>query len=647
MSSMGRKTIYSIALMAGTALVFPATAQAQEAGRSSLVAQQPGQMDQAVGQWEYLTARDDLPFASYAGFITSYPDFPKQELLQRRAEAALDEEAPSPQELVGFFDRHAPLTNSGRARYALALASLDRPEALEVAREAWRSGTMSGPAELYMQGLFGSRFAPEDHDARMDALLWQGNYEAASRHVMRVSPAYRDTAQARLALLQGSTPQQAGLRLPVDAMRDAGYVYNLTRYYRNSGQPYEAVNLLASRAAFTTPAFDGTQFISEALAVAKSAGATQAVSIASKVDDVFAPGTDISDGSFALRDKYTDLMWLGGTKALWSLGDGAQAAPLFYRYGTAAKTPLTRSKGFYWAGRAAARAGDTEGAQRYWAMAADYPDWYYGQLALSELGQPMPGFAAVPAADSAQRAAFEADPLTGALRAIARNRRDWRTERAFFEAIADKADTPEQMALVGQLARDTGLNEMAVVAGLVAGEHGLEGLERIGYPTVETHAGANWTMVHAIARQESEFDRNRVSHAGARGMMQLMPGTAREEAGKIGVRYMSANLTESPSYNIRLGDAHFARLMDRYGGAYPLAIAAYNAGPGRVNEWLRLNGDPRTGAVDWVTWIEQIPSNFETRYYVMRVIGNAVSYANMHPDKSAGYERDIRNYLPG
>ena len=647
MSSMGRKTIYSIALMAGTALAFPATAQAQEAGRSSLVAQQPGQMDQAVGQWEYLTARDDLPFASYAGFITSYPDFPKQELLQRRAEAALDEEAPSPQDLVGFFDRHSPLTNSGRARYALALASLDRPEALEVAREAWRSGTMSGPAELYMQGLFGSRFAPEDHDARMDALLWQGNYEAASRHVMRVSPAYRDTAQARLALLQGSTPQQAGLRLPVDAMRDSGYVYNLTRYSRNSGQPYEAVNLLASRAAFTTPAFDGTQFISEALAVAKSAGATQAVSIASKVDDVFEPGTDISDGSFTLRDKYTDLMWLGGTKALWSLGDGAQAAPLFYRYGTAAKTPLTRSKGFYWAGRAAARAGDTEGAQRYWAMAADYPDWYYGQLALSELGRPMPGFATVPAADSAQRAAFEADPLTGALRAIARNRRDWRTERAFFEAIADKADTPEQMALVGQLARDTGLNEMAVVAGLVAGEHGLEGLERIGYPTVETHAGANWTMVHAIARQESEFDRNRVSHAGARGMMQLMPGTAREEAGKIGVRYMSANLTESPSYNIRLGDAHFARLMDRYGGAYPLAIAAYNAGPGRVNEWLRLNGDPRTGAVDWVTWIEQIPSNFETRYYVMRVIGNAVSYANMHPDKSAGYERDIRNYLPG
>ena len=647
MSSMGRKTIFSIALMAGSALASPAMAQARDGSPNYMVAQQPARMDQAVGQWEYLTKTDKLPFDTYASFITTYPDFPKEDLLQRRAEAALDSDAPSPQALVAFFDRNPPLTNSGRARYALSLAAMDRPEAFAMAREAWRNGSMGGPAELYLQGLFGSRFGPEDHDARMDALLWQGDYEGASRQIVRVSPAYRPLAQARLALLQGSEPEQAGLTVPAAARNDAGYIYNLAKHYRANNQLYRAIDLLASRDTFAQPAYDPTQFVSEALTVAKGAGASQAVSIASKIDDLFPQGTDVSDGSYTLRDKYTDLMWLGGTKALWSLGDGKQAAPLFYRYGTAAKTPLTRSKGFYWAGRAAAKAGDRAGAQRYWQMAADYPDWYYGQLALSELGKPMPTFAAVPQADATQRAAFEADPLTGALRAIAGNRRDWRTERAFFEAIADKADTPEQMALVGQLARDLGLDEMAVVAGLVAGEHGFQGFERLGHPTVPTHTGANWTMVHAIARQESEFDRNRVSHAGARGMMQLMPGTAREEAGKIGVNYMSANLTESPSYNIRLGDAHFARLMDRYNGAYPLAIAAYNAGPGRVNQWLRLNGDPRTGAVDWVSWIEQIPSNFETRYYVMRVIGNAVAYANMNPDKSNSYERDIRNYLPG
>lgn len=652
MSSMGRKTFISLALTTGTALAVPSLAHAQtptswpDSG-NSMVAQQPSRAAQAINNWEYLTKRDDLSFASYSGFVSRYPDFPKRELLQRRAEASLDRDAVSPQDLVAFFDKHPPITNSAKARYALALASLNRPEAQSVALEAWRGGTMSGPAEAYMQGLFGQSFSPQDHDARMNALLWQGNLEAASRQIVRVSPAYRGMAQARLAMLQGSTPSDAGLSVPSGALNDSGYIFNLARHYRSNGQLPQAINLLATRADFGSPAFDGTAFVSESLRIAQGADARSAVRIASKVDDLFAPGTDISDGSFTLRDKYTDLMWLGGTKALWSLGDGEQAAPLFYRYGAAAKTPLTRSKGFYWAGRAASRAGNREEAQRYWDMAAAYPDYYYGQLALSELGRPMPTFAPLLTAgiDDAERRKFDAEPLTEALREMARNRRAWQTERAFFEALAGKAKTPTQMALVTELARETGLEEMAVVAGMVAGETGVAGFERLGFPTVPTHSGANWTMVHAIARQESEFDRNRVSHAGARGMMQLMPGTAREEAGKIGIQYMSANLTESPSYNIRLGDAHFARLMDRYNGAYPLAIAAYNAGPGRVNEWLRLNGDPRTGAVDWVTWVEQIPSNFETRYYVMRVIGNAVTYANMHPDKSRSYERDIRHYL--
>jgi soluble lytic murein transglycosylase len=653
MSSMDRKTYLSLVLMAGTALAFPVAAQAQTPtswpdGGNSMVAQQPTRISQAIGQWEYLTTTDNLGFAQYAGFVTNYPNFPKQDLLQRRAEAALDRDAVTPQALVQFFDAHPPITNGAKARYALALAAMNRPEATALAREAWRGGTMSGPAEAYMQGLFSQNLSPEDHDARMDALLWQGNLEAATRQIVRVSPAYRSMAQARLALLQGSTPSAAGLPVPDGALNDSGYVYNLVRHYRGSGQLPSAINLLSTRAEFSSPAFEAADFVSEALRVAQGADARSAVNIASRVDDLFAPGTDVSDGSFTLRDKYTDLMWLGGTKALWSLGDGGRAAPLFYRYGTGAKTPLTRSKGFYWAGRAAARAGDRAEAQRYWTMAADYPDYYYGQLALSELGKPLPTFDPVLTSgiDGETREAFQAEPLTLALRDMARNRRDWRTERAFFEAIAENADTPTEMALVAELARETGLDEMAVVAGMVAGETGVIGFERVGFPTVPTHAGANWTMVHAIARQESEFDRTRVSHAGARGMMQLMPGTAREEAGKIGVQYMSANLTESPSYNIRLGDAHFARLMDRYNGAYPLAIAAYNAGPGRVNEWLRLNGDPRTGSVDWVTWIEQIPSNFETRYYVMRVIGNAVSYANMNPDKSSAAQKNIRHYLP-
>ena len=180
MSSMDRKTYLSLALMAGTALAMPVAAHAQTPTSwpdqgNSLVAQQPTRISQAIGQWEYLTKTDNLGFAQYAGFITDYPNFPKQDLLQRRAETALDRDAVTPQALVQFFDAHPPITNSAKARYALALAAMNRPEATELAREAWRGGTMSGPAEAYMQGLFSQNLLPEDHDARMDALLWQGN----------------------------------------------------------------------------------------------------------------------------------------------------------------------------------------------------------------------------------------------------------------------------------------------------------------------------------------------------------------------------------------------------------------------------------------------------------------------------------------
>ena len=141
-------------------------------------------------------------------------------------------------------------------------------------------------------------------------------------------------------------------------------------------------------------------------------------------------------------------------------------------------------------------------------------------------------------------------------------------------------------------------------------------------------------MIHAITRQESQFSQNAVSHAGARGLMQLMPGTAREQAGKLGIYYDPGSLMSDPNYNIRLGDAYFARMMDTFAGSYPLAVAAYNAGPGNVNRWLRDNGDPRYGGVNWIDWIERIPLQ-ETRNYVQRVLENAVVYEAMNPARAS------------
>jgi soluble lytic murein transglycosylase len=650
---MDRLTPLAFALATTTLATASAPLVAQEAAawdqaRAQMVAQAPTRMSQAVERWEYLSSPDRRAesFDTYAGFVLAYPGFPREELLRTRAENALADEPVGAERLVAFFDRFPPLTNPARARYAIALASANRPEAFEVARAAWRGGKMSSPSEAYLLGLFSGRFTQEDNDARMNALLWQGEGEAAVRLVNNVSPAIRDTAFARLSLVRGTLPQSAGTPIPANAQTDPGYVYNLARHYRTSGQAGAAVDLLANRPQFARPAHDPEAFVTLMLQAARSAGASQAVRIASKTDDLFAPGTDISKMSFRLRDDYTSLMWLGGTQALWTNGDARSAAPLFYRYGTAAQTPQTRSKGFYWAGKAAERAGDRAEAQRYYGLAGQYPDRFYGQLALAKLGRqpviPPANASATPSAE--QRAAFANAPLTNAVREVARGA-PWRTGIHFYREIAQQAVTPEEHVLVAELARETGRRDLAVNLADAAGADGLDGFIVQGYPTLPTPQGTDWTMVHAIARQESQFAQNAISHAGARGLMQLMPPTAREEAGKAGMTYLEASLINDAGYNVQLGSNHIQRLIARYNGSYPLAIAAYNAGPGRVNQWLRENGDPRTGSIDWETWIERIGIT-ETRTYVHRVLENAAVYEQLNPDKAPyGRPRQVRDFL--
>jgi soluble lytic murein transglycosylase len=586
-------------------------------------------MAEAIQRWEQLQGTSNAPFSSYAGFVRSYPGFPLEETLRIRAENRLAEEVVTPSEVVSFFDSHPPVTNKGRGYYALALSALGRGDAREQAAQAWRGGELSPDVEATLLAQFGGSFSESDHTQRMNALLWANDLAAAERQLAYVSPNARIALAARLAAARGQQPA-------ISPMQDIGFVYNLARAQRTQGNMAGAVSVMANRPQADAPAFDSEAFIGEMLRAATAASASDTVRIAAKVDDVFAPGTDISTLSYRLRDDYTTLMWKGGTNALWRTGNARGAAPLFYRYGAAAQTPQTRSKGFYWAGLAASRSGYMAEANRYYEMAAQYPERFYGQLALKALGRPLPALIQQPATQptAEQRAQFYARPLVQAVREVARDA-EWRTGVRFYRAVADQAQTEAEYLLVAELARDIGRRDLGVILGESAASKGISTFNDYAYPVVPTPPVNSWTMVHAIARQESQFAQNAISHAGARGLMQLMPGTAREQAGKLGMQYMSASLIDDASYNVRLGDGYFARMLQYYGGAYPLAIAAYNAGPGNVNKWLRANGDPRTGAIDYVEWIEQIPI-YETKNYVQRVIENAVVYEALNPEK-AGY----------
>jgi soluble lytic murein transglycosylase len=636
MSSMHRAATLSLWLLM-TVCSVPARCEdgaEWDQARAQLMAGQRGSMAQAIERWQRLSSTEGSPFAEYAGFLLTYPGFPFEAKVRALAERALVREQSDPVRVIAFFDRVKPLTNPAKAIYAQALVAVNRPEARAVAIEAWRGGSMSDAAAVALFTRFGRDFTSADHDVRMNALLWAGEGTQAQQSMTYVSSAARNTFAARLALVQGNSADSPGMAVTADMLRDPGFVYNRLRQLKKMGNYPGAQQLLLTRPAAASPPLDPGKWIAEHLNSAKGADAASAARIATSVDDAFVPGADVSRMGFKLRDDYTSLMWLGATKALNSLGDSTRAAPLYYRYGAAAQTPQTRAKGFYWAGRALARGSDTAGANRYFEMAAAYPDQFYGMLALERLARPLPSFSARPldTPGAADRAAFNAKPLTAAVIEAARSF-NWATSVQFFREISDQAVTESDHLLVAELARTIGRRDLAVILGQTAGNHGLTAFQSIAFPLITVPPGSDWTVVHAITRQESQFAQNALSHAGARGLMQLMPGTAKEQARLLGLSYDSSALTGDAGYNLRLGDAYFARLMDVYSGSYPLAVAAYNAGPGNVNRWLRENGDPRNGSIDWIDWIEKIPLS-ETRGYVQHVLENAVVYEAMNPSRA-------------
>jgi soluble lytic murein transglycosylase len=637
MSSMLRRAL-AFALLTSVAGI-GVSAQAQDAtydaadwdkARANLVAREPGRMAQAVSLWQQLTASKSYGFGDYTGFLLTYPGFPDAGKLQGFAEDRLRIEPVAAERLVAFFDKYPPVSNFARGQYAIALMTLRPATGIETVRAAWRGGELDPGTEATLQATYNRYFTQDDQDARMDALLWQRNSAAAARQLPWTSPARRNQFQSRLAILQGGD----GFTTDPGASGDPGYLYNRSRELRTEGRAREAVDLLANHPRLTSLPFDQTAWVGELLNVARLGAGRDAVRIADSVDQAFAPGTDISTKEYKLRDDYTSLVWLGAARA-WELGDFAAAAPLFYRYAAAARTSPTKTKGLYWAGLAAGQAGDQANAKRYFELAAQYPDRFYGQLALERLGRPLTFLnpPSVTPSDS-ERAAFLSQPLTQAVTEVARNA-PWSVGIRFYREIAEQADTLNESVLVAQLARDIGRRDLAVILSNAADSNGFSGFTTIGFPTLVAPPGTDWTMVHAITRQESQFADNAISYAGARGLMQLMPGTAREQAGKNGVEYLSASLVNDPAYNIRLGNGYFQRMLNYYGGSYPLAVAAYNAGPGNVNKWLRQNGDPRTGTIRWIDWIERIPV-YQTKDYVQRVLENAVVYETLHPEKAPG-----------
>ncbi|MEO7688685.1 MAG: lytic transglycosylase domain-containing protein [Sphingomonas sp.] len=598
-------------------------------------------LSSTISEWRSLQDVSSYPFETYARFLLAHPGWPGEMGLRRSAENALTGPNWSPSTATAYFRRFPPLTAIGKVRFAEALSATgSQAEASLAAEKAWTAGTLPASDEAKLLGSFSSALTPADHDARMDMLLWQNSIQSAQRQLALTSPTRRPLFEARIAFrTNAANASDLAAATSSAGAGDPGYLADRAAWFRANGASTSARSLLARRQTLTNRPADIDRWFDVLLTNARGAAADAqyetAFDIAKQVDDAYPPGTDVSIQPFAERDNYTSLMWLAGQTAMKQLGRPSDAIGMFVRYAGGSKTPTTQSKGMYWAGRAAEAAGRRDEANGYYSRAAGFRDLFYGQLAIERLGLPLtpPGDPLMKPVNPAVRTAFYSRETVRAAQYLG-TAGDWQGQTAFVRQIAIDAKTDSDHVLATELSRTLGRPDLGVMVGRSALQNGLSEYSTVGFPNVRVPAVSDdsWTMIHAIARQESQFDRAAVSHAGARGLMQLMPGTAREVSTKMGLGYNPGALTTDTDYNIMVGSNYFRHIYNLY-ASYPLAVAAYNAGPGNVNKWLRANGDPRTGSIDIVDWVEAIPI-YETKNYVQRVLENAVVYDLMNPQHS-------------
>lgn len=647
-------------LSLGLLITASAAALAQSTAPSPLAPSQPlpriavpseTEINYALADWRRLRQSSGYAFADYARFLIANPGWPSDSTLRGYAEKAM-RPGEDPRTVVAFFQNNPPTSGNGWARLAESYATLGRSaDAIAAVRQAWTSSDLSPYDEASLFGRFAQQLTTADHDNRVDALLFDKKVDDARRMLPWTSAAERPLFNARIAM-QSKTPDADTYYSAVAAQvaTDAGLAMDRARYLRDRGDEAGARWLFARPHQFAKPLNNTERLLDMMVLLAGGAQLDRqyqtAYDIARQVDDLFAPGADISTKSYAIRDDYTTLAWIGGVTAYERLNRPADAMVLFDKYARGGKSLQVATKGWYWAGRAAQMAHNYPEMNAHFEKAAATPELFYGQLALERLGRIVPVPAGTPQllVTDAQRQAFNAKRLVVATKLLGRQGL-YADQSLFVRALSEDLDNDADRILATDMATQIYRPDLAVWTARSARNGGTAFYYRAAFPIHPSNlpSGRLWSVVNGITRQESSYDKAIVSHAGARGMMQLMPGTAREQANKSGVGYDYGRLITDPSYNVLLGSAYFQRLLDQWGGSYPLAIAAYNAGSGNVRKWINAYGDPR-GDVDIISWIEKIPF-METRGYVQRVLENTVVYDRLNPTLPGPQPVHISSYL--
>jgi soluble lytic murein transglycosylase len=547
--------------------------------------------------------------------------WPRAGRRQAAAEKTIEIAGLGPQQIVDWFQAAEPQSPQGAMALAGAYERLGRRKDAEaLIRRWWRTKVFEADAQRAMLARFADLLTQDDHIARVDALLY-GQQGPAARDMTPLLPADQQAlAEARMALRAESGDANALVaNLPASLAASPGLAVERARYLLKHNLEDLALGLVDDFPANPPNDDAAVRIWGERKLLINSALR------AGKFPVAYAAA---ANNGLTSGPEYAEAEFYAGWIALSKLHDPALADTHFARIEAVGSSPITQARALYWRGRAAEARGDAVAAKAFYTHGARFYTAFYGQLAAEKAGMAQITLGQDPIVSAADRKRFEGREAVRAARMLAEvGQRD--LFRAFVLFVADTLTEPQDAAQIVDMARDYGDQDLAMRAVRTAAQHGFILPER-GYPLRAAPAGgADPAIVFGVIRQESGFDPHVRSGVGARGMMQLMPTTAKVVARRMGERFSPA-LLDDADYNMRLGSAYIDGMISDFGGSYLMATAAYNAGPGRPADWAGFCGDPRASGVDPVDFIECIPFS-ETRNYVMRVLEGAQIYrARLH-----------------
>jgi soluble lytic murein transglycosylase len=555
--------------------------------------------------------------------------------LNRSLERSLLAGEPASSDYLRHFETVEPSMLDNRIALALALRGSDMERATALARDIWTGTILSTEQEAELGGAFEAALTAEEHWQRATMLMMHDHIRAAERLESHFDDAQIGLIAARAATARGE-PDGKDLLDTVDARLHEHPVYLFTRVQRAhaAGLLEEAVRWLEQSPADVPEAGEWWIVRDE---ISRAALADGDVHLAYRAIAGFEVGP---------AGRLVDAQFTAGWLALNFLDDADAAQRHFALMAQHATLPDSITKANFWLARAEIARDAFDAADAAYAVAAEYGTVYYGQLARSALGlDQVPAPAELPDLTEASEA-FAARDTVRAIRLLARH--DARGMAAqLLRNWTQDLETASDLVLAALLAQDIGAHNVAIAVADRAAGLGWT-YDTLRFPSTVLPAGtrlaANPAAVFAVIKQESLFQLDAVSHAGARGLMQLMPGTARETATRLGLDYVRDRLTRDPQYNVLLGSTYLSDQLERYDGSLLLAAAAYNAGPGNANRWIRAFGDPRAANVDPILWVELIPFE-ETKTYVRRVMGNYLVYRR-HLDQDATDIASVMRGLP-